>query len=463
MEKKSGAFSVSNYDKVGMILRNAHELMAVYARATGAFICINDHNFMPIPELFEEVASERNTCLFCIKHKKNIEVKSCWDLCANPCKEMHENAAKESYRFGASYIYVCHLGFMFWTSPIYLDGQFVGSLTASGFLGIDSEETCSRMQNVCGGAVEEAELKRLLNGFPKGEPHKIKALAELLLICAKALSVGSEGCHGAMRRRAEQQKDLSAKIEDLKSQYKDGTQRPEYPLDKERELLEALNRADPEGGRKILNEIFAVIFFANPDQFKHIQYRAMELAVLISRADAGAGISSESALDANTQYIKMLQEASNIEELLDAMYQVFDDTAVQIFSFRGIHHASALKKAERFIIENFARRLSLDEIANVSGFSSPYFSTIFKEEMGENLSKYLNRQRVEKASRLLLETDMSLAEIASCCCFEDQSWFSKIFKAYTGISPGKYRNQGGGTIRSIGEDNICENLKKKKK
>jgi AraC-like DNA-binding protein len=50
---------------------------------------------------------------------------------------------------------------------------------------------------------------------------------------------------------------------------------------------------------------------------------------------------------------------------------------------------------------------------------------------------------VEKASRLLLETEMSLSEIAACCCFEDQSWFSKIFKAYTGISPGKYRNQGG--------------------
>jgi AraC-like DNA-binding protein len=89
--------------------------------------------------------------------------------------------------------------------------------------------------------------------------------------------------------------------------------------------------------------------------------------------------------------------------------------------------------------------MSLHEIAKVAGLSAPYFSTIFKEEMGENLSKYINRLRVEKASKLLLETNLTLSEISGACCFEDQSWFSKIFKAFTGISPGKYRNQGGNT------------------
>jgi AraC-like DNA-binding protein len=50
---------------------------------------------------------------------------------------------------------------------------------------------------------------------------------------------------------------------------------------------------------------------------------------------------------------------------------------------------------------------------------------------------------------MLMETGLSLSEIASSCGFEDQSWFSKIFKNYTGQSPGKYRNSGqdpGGKI-----------------
>ena len=50
--------------------------------------------------------------------------------------------------------------------------------------------------------------------------------------------------------------------------------------------------------------------------------------------------------------------------------------------------------------------------------------------MGENLSNYLNRLRAEKAATMLAETNMTLSGIAAACGFEDQSWFSKIFKSF---------------------------------
>jgi transcriptional regulator GlxA family with amidase domain len=50
---------------------------------------------------------------------------------------------------------------------------------------------------------------------------------------------------------------------------------------------------------------------------------------------------------------------------------------------------------------------------------------------------------VEKAAGLLTESKATLNEIAEACGFEDQSWFSKIFKNYMGLSPGRYREQGG--------------------
>jgi AraC-like DNA-binding protein len=114
----------------------------------------------------------------------------------------------------------------------------------------------------------------------------------------------------------------------------------------------------------------------------------------------------------------------------------------EIFAFHGVRHYSALRKAERFIWENYTRKVNLREIADVSGLSAPYFSTIFKEEMGENLSNYLNRLRTEKAATMLVTTNLSISEIAKTCGFEDQSWFSKIFKNNTGLTPGKYRDQG---------------------
>ena len=459
MKRKTPAVPLSGQDRTSLVLLRAHALMTVYSRATGAHINILDHNYMPIPELLEETFDEKNICLFCIKYREHIDVKTYKDLTANPCREMHINAIKEAHRFGGSYTYVCPLGFMFWTSPIYIDGQFAGALMGSGFLGTDSEESYTRMHSMCKGAVKETELKRLLGYFKRGEPHRIKAMAELMLICAQFLSVGSEGCHATMKRRAEQQADLSAKIEDLKNQYPPGSPRPEYPLDKERILLEVLHKGDAEAGRQILNEILAALFFANPDQFKHIQYRAMELAILLSRMDTGPGFSDRTVLETNNQYIKSIQETNNIEELTDILYQIVDDIAGQILSFQGIHHSSALKKAEHFILENFARKISLEEIAKASGFSAPYFSTIFKEEMGENLSSYLNRLRVEKAGYMLTDTNFSLSKIARACGFEDQSWFSKIFKLYAGMSPGKYRGQGGKLAPKIPETGFSDNYR----
>ena len=93
-------------------------------------------------------------------------------------------------------------------------------------------------------------------------------------------------------------------------------------------------------------------------------------------------------------------------------------------------------------MEKSARKVSLEEISKAVGLSAPYFSTVFKEEMGENFSSYINRLRIEKAAALLIETGHPIKTVAKFCGFEDQSWFSKIFKHFTGITPGKYREAG---------------------
>jgi transcriptional regulator GlxA family with amidase domain len=64
---------------------------------------------------------------------------------------------------------------------------------------------------------------------------------------------------------------------------------------------------------------------------------------------------------------------------------------------------------------------------------------------------------VDRAAALLMDTDIALSDIAGSCGFEDQSWFSKIFKNYTGISPGKYRDQNRGMNREFSIDNMSVN------
>jgi AraC-like DNA-binding protein len=295
---------------------------------------------------------------------------------------------------------------------------------------------------MCNSEIPIKELKERIDSQPMASGGKVQSPAGMVQLRAESLGSGSDEINEAIKRRTQQQETISKIIEELK-QNPASTEKSGYPLEKEKRLLSALRKSESIEAKKILNELLAIFIYANPGQFGFMQHRVIELTVLISRIEVNPIQSEKFSIETSSCYLRIIQEAKTVEELIDIIHNIADRTLEIISSSKGVPHAAALKRAENFIMGNFTRKVSLKEISAVAGLSPPYFSTIFKDEMGENLSKYLNRLRVEKASSLLLETEMSLSEIASCCCFEDQSWFSKIFKSYTGISPGKFRNQGG--------------------
>ncbi|MFP3042579.1 helix-turn-helix domain-containing protein [Treponema primitia] len=424
------------------LLIRAWQVLTVYAKATGTVVCILDQDLLPIREVLPDVLGKTNTCVnYCLKYATENPGELCGtarisDLRSSPCNLMHLGAIKEAHRFGGSYIYMCELGFMFWTSPLYSNGRFIGSMVGSGCIGIEHKEIMDAMYAMSKGTALQDELEDRLRLFSQGTPARVKSLAELLLICAEYLSTGTNDYRENIR------------LQQPYTGLGKGAVISNYPMDKERMLLAALRRGDNETGWRILNELLSVLFFSSSDPFKFIQFRAIELVVLLSREAMGPGTlnqrsTDDTMLETNNRYLRRIQEAKSIEELTDVLHIIVERMSAQIFSFHGVRHASALRKAERFIWENYTRKISLQEIASAAGLSAPYFSTIFKEEMGKNLSSYLNHLRVEKAGHMLMETDLTLNEIALSCGFEDQSWFSKIFKSFIGISPGKYRGQGG--------------------
>jgi AraC-like DNA-binding protein len=102
-----------------------------------------------------------------------------------------------------------------------------------------------------------------------------------------------------------------------------------------------------------------------------------------------------------------------------------------------------LRKAERYIREHFVENPPLHDVASVAGLSPAYFSTVFKEELGESFSDFINGPKVDKAAELLVGSELSLADVADTCGFQDQSWFSRVFKRHMGVSPGRFRESGG--------------------
>lgn len=98
-----------------------------------------------------------------------------------------------------------------------------------------------------------------------------------------------------------------------------------------------------------------------------------------------------------------------------------------------------LKPALEYIQINFEKRISLDEMASLCNISSSYFSKLFNKITGDNFSNYINQARIDRACVLLATTDTPITVIALDLGFEDNSYFDKVFKKLTGVTPSFYK------------------------
>jgi AraC family transcriptional regulator len=98
-----------------------------------------------------------------------------------------------------------------------------------------------------------------------------------------------------------------------------------------------------------------------------------------------------------------------------------------------------LRRACEFIEANLDGDPSISDIATECGLSSSHFAKAFKQTTGAPPHAWLSMRRIERAKRLMNETDLRLAEIALGCGFVDQSHFARTFVKREGCSPGRWR------------------------
>ncbi|WDV48074.1 GyrI-like domain-containing protein [Clostridiaceae bacterium M8S5] len=105
-------------------------------------------------------------------------------------------------------------------------------------------------------------------------------------------------------------------------------------------------------------------------------------------------------------------------------------------------YISRINKVQDYIESNINKSLSLDELADISGFSKYHFCRIFKAIVNETILSYINRIRLERAVGLLLYNfTMSITEIAMTLGYSDSAVFARAFKNRFGISASKLRQQ----------------------
>jgi AraC family transcriptional regulator len=100
-----------------------------------------------------------------------------------------------------------------------------------------------------------------------------------------------------------------------------------------------------------------------------------------------------------------------------------------------------LRRAQDFIEEHLEQHIGLEQIAAAAGLSAFHFTRCFKEATGLAPYRYVLLRRVERAKDLLENTSQTLAQIALACGFATQQHLTEIFRAHTGVPPGRYRQQ----------------------
>lgn len=105
----------------------------------------------------------------------------------------------------------------------------------------------------------------------------------------------------------------------------------------------------------------------------------------------------------------------------------------------GPSYGETLSLAKNYIKDNLDKDLSVKTISQGSNVSKSVLYRIFSRHYGCTLSEYVNRKRIERAEKLLVETELSISEIARRSGFKSDVYFRMVFKNLRGTTPTKYR------------------------
>lgn len=98
-----------------------------------------------------------------------------------------------------------------------------------------------------------------------------------------------------------------------------------------------------------------------------------------------------------------------------------------------------LKKIIAYINYNLSSNLTVSGISHDFGITSNYLYCLFKKEMGVSAIEFINKTRIDEASRLMRETEMPIQNIAENVGINDTSYFARLFKKYIGVTPSRYK------------------------
>lgn len=409
-----------------MILRDKlAEILEAFQACVGLSIQVID-------EAGTTLIQRGTTTSFCCAFREYIHAE-------NMCVKQYLKSSKQSIDFGGSYIFSCHANLNHIAYPFVSKDTFLGAVLVGPFLMQEPDSLLisdiAKRHTMSIDAL--LDLYELSSDIPIISPSLVTQISRLLEYTFASLITDSRLQFMVRQNRLEQQSRINESIQ----MYKSSGETPEvsYPYEKEKALLAKIKSGNIPEAKGILNDLLGYVLFSSGSDLATVKARAMELSSLLSRTAIEGGAATDSILRINNQFLMTLSDINSMDNLCLKLQEIVETFSNSMFSTIPAKNSEVMKKAFSYISQNFSKNITLDEVAGHVHLNPAYFSTIFKQSCGSTFKEYLNMVRIEESKRLLANTNYSIINIAIATGFEDQSYFSKVFKKYTGLTPKQFR------------------------
>lgn len=368
--------------------------------------------------------------------RKPCHAFSQYDHSDSMCRQTLSSAAKLTSRLGEPYIFLCQAGMTNIAVSLLDEGRLYGCFIAGPIaMGGIRKSMLRRFRDLNDlQDLSDESCRNMLSDAPSYPPRQISQLA--LLFYNSILSAVSEGQDYLKLRR---QSTNQSEINDTIREYKRDHLEPEYPYEMESTLIEHVNSGDIEEVEDDLKQLLHTFSVLEVGDLEGIRTKVLWLFAMILRTAAQRSKEINTKQDDNLDIINYLSEARDFEELSSISLSLIRQISKNMISHVYKGNSQIITSALRYIHRNYQNKLSLQEVSEELHVNSSYFSALFRQEISMTFTDYLNQLRIGQACHLLSDTEMSIMEIAAAVGFDDQSYFTRVFRKYKGITPHAYR------------------------
>lgn len=140
-------------------------------------------------------------------------------------------------------------------------------------------------------------------------------------------------------------------------------------------------------------------------------------------------------------YFQHIDNAKTSDEVVDQLNHFLEEALHCISSKRALGGNTNIRMLLDYLDEHYMEPLTLKDVANHFHFNPSYLSSYFSTHNSEGFIEYLNKIRIEEATKQLLTTNLPVSEISINVGYSDHSYFCKVFKKFKGLSPSQYRRK----------------------